>query len=180
MTTINVFCSWGTWVARSVERLTLGLTLDLGSGHDLTVREFWADSTEPAWDSFSPSLCLSPAHSVSLCVSKIKNKQTKKEYFVLFLNLRGWCILKLDKSWVFHRIWLTAGKYIWKSCGHWFAWNQQLILALSCLKSFWEEGMCRYINKGFGPWFITRMWVPSWTRNWAKGPGSPLCCLFTV
>ena len=40
----------GTWVAQSVERLTL----DFGSGHDLTVRGFeprvgfWADSAEPA------------------------------------------------------------------------------------------------------------------------------------
>ena len=40
------------------------LTLDFGSGHDLTVREFephfglCVDSTEPAWDSFSPSMPL--------------------------------------------------------------------------------------------------------------------------
>ena len=41
------------------------MTLDFGSGHDLTVREFEphiglrTDSVEPAWDSLSPSLPLS-------------------------------------------------------------------------------------------------------------------------
>ena len=50
---------WGTWVAQSVECLTL----DLSSGHDLTLREvepcigLCPDGTEPAWDSVSPSLC---------------------------------------------------------------------------------------------------------------------------
>ena len=49
-------------MAQSVKRQTL----DFGSGHDLTVREFepcmglCADSVEPAWDSLSPfSLSLS-------------------------------------------------------------------------------------------------------------------------
>ena len=47
----------GTWVAQSVECLTLGF----GSGHDLRVREFkphvglCTDSAEPAWDSLSLS-----------------------------------------------------------------------------------------------------------------------------
>ena len=49
-------------------------TLDFGSGHDLTVREFepdvgiCADSVEPAWDSLSPSLplCSSPTCALSL------------------------------------------------------------------------------------------------------------------
>ena len=49
-------------------------TLDFGSGHDLTVREFeacirlCADSAEPAWDSLSPSLSAPPtlAHILSL------------------------------------------------------------------------------------------------------------------
>ena len=55
----------GAWMAQSVKRLTL----DLGSGHDLSVREFepriglWADSVEPAWDSVSLSLCSSPTRS---------------------------------------------------------------------------------------------------------------------
>ena len=50
--------SWGAGVAQSVKRLTL----DFGSGHDLTVHEFepciglCSDSEEPAWDSLSPSL----------------------------------------------------------------------------------------------------------------------------
>ena len=52
----------GTWVAHLVKHLTF----DLSSGHDLTVPEIepcirlCADSTEPAWDSLSPSLCPSP------------------------------------------------------------------------------------------------------------------------
>ena len=47
-------------------------TLDFGSGHDLTVREFeshvrlWADSAEPAWDSLSPSLAAPPVLSLAL------------------------------------------------------------------------------------------------------------------
>ena len=58
----------GAWVAESVKRLTL----DLGSGHDLIVCEFeprigfCADGMEPAWDSVSPSLCLSCACALSL------------------------------------------------------------------------------------------------------------------
>ena len=51
----------GAWVAQLVKCLTL----DFGSGHDLTVCEIrphlglCADSTEPAWDSFCLSLPLS-------------------------------------------------------------------------------------------------------------------------
>ena len=54
-------------MARSGKRLTL----DLSSGHDLTVCEFeprvglCADSVEPAWDSVSSSLYPSPALSFS-------------------------------------------------------------------------------------------------------------------
>ena len=54
----------GTWVARSVKCLTL----DFGSGHDLTVGGFepltglCADSAEPAWDFLSPSLFLHLPH----------------------------------------------------------------------------------------------------------------------
>ena len=71
-TQVNTFKKvnlWGAWVAQVVE----GPNLDFGSGHNLTVLEFksciWlcADSVEPAWDSQSPSLC------VSLSVS-LKNK----------------------------------------------------------------------------------------------------------
>ena len=72
----------GTWVAQSVKRPTL----DFGSGHDLTVREFkpriglCTHSEEPALDPLSPSLCPSPACillSLSLSLSKInKCKQT--------------------------------------------------------------------------------------------------------
>ena len=55
----------GTWVAPLVKHLTL----DFGSAHDLTVREFephirlLADSLEPALDSVSPSLSASPSPS---------------------------------------------------------------------------------------------------------------------
>ena len=50
------------WVAQSVKRPAL----DFSSGHDLTVRGFESHvglcpgSTEPAWDSVSPSLSLCP------------------------------------------------------------------------------------------------------------------------
>ena len=56
-------CFRGAWVALLVKYPTL----DLGSGHDLVVREIQphvglcTDSTEPAWDSFSHSLCPSPS-----------------------------------------------------------------------------------------------------------------------
>ena len=63
--------SWGTWVAQSVNLLTL----DFPSGHDLVVHEFLPHirlHTVSAWDShsFSPSLCPSPALSLSLKVNK--------------------------------------------------------------------------------------------------------------
>ena len=51
-------------------------TLDFGSGGDPMVCEFephvglCADSTEPAWDSLSLSLCLSPACACSLSRNK--------------------------------------------------------------------------------------------------------------
>ena len=58
----------GAWVAQPVEHPTL----DFGSGHDLIVHKFepqvelCTDSVKPAWDSLSPSLCFSPAHTLSL------------------------------------------------------------------------------------------------------------------
>ena len=75
----------GAWVAQSVKCPTL----DLGSGHDLTVREFkphirlCTDSVEPAWDSISPSLCPSftvhtRSHARSLSQIKRKRKKEKK------------------------------------------------------------------------------------------------------
>ena len=63
---------WGTWVARSVKRQTLGFS----SGHDLMVHEFEShiglctDSLEPAWDSVSFCLYLSPAGVLSLSLSE--------------------------------------------------------------------------------------------------------------
>ena len=70
--------NWGDWVAQSVKQPTL----DFGSGHDLMVHEFeprtglWAGSMELAWDSFPPSLCPSPA--LSLTVDKETKKSTNK------------------------------------------------------------------------------------------------------
>ena len=76
--------------------LVIHLTLDLGSGHEVTFHEFephvglCTDSTEPAWDSLSVSLSLGPsptcvlARSLSLSLSlkiyklkKIRNKSLK-------------------------------------------------------------------------------------------------------
>ena len=54
-------------------------TLDFGSGHGLTVREFephiglLSDSVEAAWDSFSPPSLFAPpvhAHVLSLKINK--------------------------------------------------------------------------------------------------------------
>ena len=56
----------GAWVAQSVEHLSL----DFGSGHDLTVCDIephvglCADSAEPAWDSLSASPPLALALSL--------------------------------------------------------------------------------------------------------------------
>ena len=58
-------------------------TLDLATGHDLTVHEFeprvrlCADSTEPAWNSLSPPLSL-PLLPCFLSLSLSQNKQTLK------------------------------------------------------------------------------------------------------
>ena len=55
-------------MAQAVKRLSL----DFGSGHDLTTREFetrvglCADSAETAWDSLSPSLSGPPSFVLSL------------------------------------------------------------------------------------------------------------------
>ena len=60
-------------MAQSVKHLPL----DLGSGHDLTVREVKAalgsaaDGAEPAWDSVSRSFCPFPTCAISL--SQIKS-----------------------------------------------------------------------------------------------------------
>ena len=70
----NHFVFQGSWVARSVKRLSLGF----GSGHDLTVREFEPgvrlcdDSAEPAWDSLSLPLSLPLPYSCSLSLSQNK------------------------------------------------------------------------------------------------------------
>ena len=60
---------------------SVGYMSDFGSGDDLRVRGFeprvrlCADSTEPAWDSLSLSLCPFHAFSLSLSLSlSLKNK----------------------------------------------------------------------------------------------------------
>ena len=81
---------WGTWVAHRVRRLTL----DLGSGHDLTVREFkpraglCTDGVEPAWESVSLSLGPSPACALSLKINKLE-KNLLKLYFRSVWNENG-------------------------------------------------------------------------------------------
>ena len=65
-------------MVQPVKRPTLGV----GSGHDLTVREFeslvrlCADSAEPAWDSLSPSVSapIPLRRSLSLSLSLSQNK----------------------------------------------------------------------------------------------------------
>ena len=66
-----------TWVAQSVKHPTL----DSGSGHDLVVHDFQPHSElcpgsmEPAWDTLSPpSLCPSPARTLSLSLSLSPSK----------------------------------------------------------------------------------------------------------
>ena len=60
------------------------LTLDFGSGHDLMVHaiephiQLCTDSTEPAWDSLSPSLT-APPQLMQACSLKKTNKQTLKK-----------------------------------------------------------------------------------------------------
>ena len=57
-------------------QLVKHLTLDLGSGHELTVRELaprvglCADSAEPAWDSLLPLLSAPPPLPFSLKINK--------------------------------------------------------------------------------------------------------------
>ena len=59
----------GAWMAQSVEYLTL----HFGAGHHLMVHEIkphmglCTDSTEPAWDSLSPYLCV-PSPSSLTCM----------------------------------------------------------------------------------------------------------------
>ena len=69
-------------MARSVK----SPTLDFGSGHDLTVREFephvglGADSTEPASDSLCLPLSLPLSRLCSLSLSQNKLKKKKNMY----------------------------------------------------------------------------------------------------
>ena len=66
----------GAWMAQSVKHLTL----DLGSGHDLTVCEFeprvWlcADCEETAWNSFPPSFSVLTLTLLICSLSLSQNK----------------------------------------------------------------------------------------------------------
>ena len=79
-------------MARSVKQLTL----DFGSGHDLTVCAteprvgLCADSAEPAWD----SLCSSPTCALSLSLSQNKIN-FNKNYFKLLKKGQGKAHLEL-------------------------------------------------------------------------------------
>ena len=70
----------GAWAAESVRHPTL----DLGSGHDLTIGEFkpqvrlCTDSAEPAWDSLSLPLSLPLPCSQSLSQNRKINLKEKK------------------------------------------------------------------------------------------------------
>ena len=71
----------GSWVAQSVERPTLAQVVILrpvssspASGSGLT-----AQSLKPASDSVSLSLCPSPAHALSLSVSKIDKRLKSRD-----------------------------------------------------------------------------------------------------
>ena len=61
------------------------LTLDFGSGHDLTVHGFetpvglCTDNVESAWDSLSSSLPLPHSLALSLSLSLTINKKTLKK-----------------------------------------------------------------------------------------------------
>ena len=83
--------AWGAW---SLEHLTL----DLSSGHDVTVREFeprirlCAVSVDPAWDSLSPSLPAPPrlvcvhAHMWSSLPVKIEKLKLNDGILILYQN----------------------------------------------------------------------------------------------
>ena len=105
---------------------------DFGSGHDLTVCEFkphvgfCADSSEPGacfGFSVSLSLCPSPAHSLSLSVSKI-NKTLKKinkrvsyglppSLFVTFFPLPFSHSLLLSFSWSTYKWQHMVSVFLW-------------------------------------------------------------------
>ena len=75
----NLCIKYTKWLGRLVAQSVKPPILGFSSGHDLTVREsephirLHSDSTEPAWDSLSPSLSASyllPSPSLSLSQNK--------------------------------------------------------------------------------------------------------------
>ena len=87
---------WGAWVAQLVKHLTL----DFGSGHDLTVCGIkprvglYADGVGPAWDSFS-SVLFVPPPLLTLGLSLKINQLFKNMNLLTFLPL-----------YVTHIVWL--------------------------------------------------------------------------
>ena len=89
----NLF--WGPWVAQSVKHMTVGL------GHDLIVLGIKplvglrANSTEPAWDSLSPSLSAPPLLALSfspflsLKINKLKNNNNNHHLFLGLFDKYG-------------------------------------------------------------------------------------------
>ena len=76
LTLTRIWGFGGAWLAQLVKHLTL----DLSSGHHLTVRGMetrvglCADSVEPAWDSLSLYPCPFPARVLSLSQNKKDRK----------------------------------------------------------------------------------------------------------
>ena len=85
--TIHMYLTTGKGGGASVAQQVKHLPLGFGSGHDLTIHGFkpliglYADGREPAWDSLSLPLSVSPlsAHVLSLSENKYINSKKKKK-----------------------------------------------------------------------------------------------------
>ena len=78
MTCFKICHCWGTWLAQSVERLTLGqvMILQFVSSSPASGSVLTAQSLEPASHSVSPPLSAPPrSYSVSLCFSIINKRK---------------------------------------------------------------------------------------------------------
>ena len=91
MTGFKICHCWGTWLAQSVERLTLGqvmISRFVGSapesGSVLTVQ-----SLEPALDSVSPSLSVPPLLMLCLSVSQKSTLKIKKKNGMNKMDMNG-------------------------------------------------------------------------------------------
>ena len=72
------------------------MTLDFGSGHDPTAREFeprvglYKDSTKPAWDSLCPLSAPPPAFALSLCQTPRQPEAAKPSRSALHAQTHTW------------------------------------------------------------------------------------------